>query len=323
MKANRFLHILAAAALLTAAMVSCKKPQEVTGVELNKTELTLVVGDTETLIATVLPEDAENKAVTWKISDRSVVAVSDGKITAKLAGTALITVTTADGNKTASCTVTVIENKPPIEEPEMVFVEGGTFWIGCTNEESVSLSEPVKSFYIAKYPVTQKLWKDVMETLPQLNCGVGDSYPIYNVSWIDVYIFIGRLNLVTGKKYYFPSSEEWEYAAKGGNKSKGYKYSGSNNIDEVAWYNENSNNLTHPVGEKLPNELGIYDMTGNVWEWTCSDDMYKSVFYTMRGGSWRTNASRCRVCISDGLQNINSGSDLGFRLTLPVSESGQ
>ena len=304
MKANRFLYILAVAALLTAAMVSCKKSKEVTGVELNKTELTLVVDDAETLIATVLPEDAENKVVNWNSSDNNVAEVNNnGTITAKLAGTVLITVTTADGNKTANCTVTVIENKPPIEEPEMVFVEGGTFWYGCTDDECDSLDmlyrtyppvqKTVNSFYMAKYTVTQKLWKDVMgELFPQLNYGIGDNYPIH-IDRIYVREFIRKLNSITGKDYRLPSSEEWEYAAKGGCKSKGYKFSGSNNIEEVAWYNKNSNNSTHPVGEKLPNELGIYDMSGNVWEWMDNERHapQKSQLYELRGGSYNVPAA--------------------------------
>ena len=170
-------------------------------------------------------------------------------------------------------------------EIEMVYVQGGIFIMGCdTSKYSAyfdhSHQVTLSSFYIGKYPVTQGQWVTVMGSNPS-HFKKGDSYPVESVTWDDTQIFIRRLNELTGKNYRLPTESEWEYAARGGNRSKGYAFSGSNNIDEVAWYNRNSdiNNKgksTQPVGKKLPNELGIYDMSGNVNEW-CNDWLH---FYT-------------------------------------------
>lgn len=161
--------------------------------------------------------------------------------------------------------------------------------------------------------------------------GKGNNYPAYRVSWNDIKEFIRKLNKITNKDFRLPTEAEWEYAARGGRKSKGYKYSGSNNIGSVAWYTDNSGGKTHPVKGKSPNELGIYDMTGNVWE-RCSD-WYASNYYekspstnpqgpssgsnrVLRGGSWGRIARRCRVSFrsSSDIGDRNCGS--GFRLCL-------
>ncbi len=201
---------------------------------------------------------------------------------------------------------------------EMVYVEGGTFEMGATSEQggdALSDEKPVhgvtlSDYYIGKYEVTQELWEAVMGYNPSyLN---GSQNPVECVSWEECQEFISRLNSLMGRTFRLPTEAEWEYAARGGNQSRHYKYSGSNNIGDVAWYKDNSGDKTHPVGTKSPNELGIYDMSGNVWEW-CSDwyGSYSSGAQTnpqgpssgsnrvFRGGCWDIYASYCRVSDRD------------------------
>jgi formylglycine-generating enzyme required for sulfatase activity len=218
---------------------------------------------------------------------------------------------------------------------EMVYVEGGTFMMGCNAErdaDCLDSQEPehrvtVSSFNIGKYEVTQAQWKAIMGSNPSKF--KGDSLPVETVSWKDARKFIRRLNAQTGKRYRLPTEAEWEFAACGGVKSNGYKYSGSNNIDDVAWYMDNSERKTHPVGTKLPNELGIYDMSGNVWEW-CSDWFgdYSGDTQTnpkgpltgslrvLRGGSWG-DASHCWVAYRSYDTPGNRNGIVGFRVVLP------
>ncbi|NDV60133.1 formylglycine-generating enzyme family protein [Bacteroides sp. 519] len=218
---------------------------------------------------------------------------------------------------------------------EMIHVEGGTFTMGATSEQSGDSYDwelPVhqvtlSSYSIGKYEVTQLQWKQVMGNNP--SHFKGDNLPVENVSWDDVQEFISKLNALTGKRYRLPTEAEWEYAARGGNKSQGYKYSGSHSISNVGWYTDNSNNTTHAVGTKSPNELGIYDMSGNVWEW-CADwyGAYSINAQTnpkgpatggrrvLRGGSWSYIAGYCRVSYRDYFTPADRDSYLGFRLAL-------
>ena len=159
---------------------------------------------------------------------------------------------------------------------DMVRVEAGTFTMGATPEMEYPEDDEkpahqitlTNDYYIGKYEVTQALWQAVMGYNPSNFKGV--NLPVEQVSWDDCQEFISKLNRITGKKFRLPTEAEWEYAARGGKKSRGYQYSGSNNLADVAWNDGNSGNMTHVVGSKQVNELGIYDMTGNVWEW-CQD----------------------------------------------------
>ena len=223
-----------------------------------------------------------------------------------------------------------------IPEIEMVLVEGGTFTMGATPEQGSDAGDnempahkvTLDSFYIGKFPVTQRLWVAVMGSNPSYF--KGDDLPVEWVSWDDVQTFLRKLNAATGKAYRLPTEAEWEYAARGGNKSQGYKYAGSNDPDLVAWHDGNSDGTTHEVGTRFPNELGIYDMSGNVWEW-CQDwhGSYSSSpqtnpkgpnsgsYRVVRGGGWCNYARDCwvsnRLSFTPVSRNIIL---LGFRLAL-------
>lgn len=193
----------------------------------------------------------------------------------------------SNNNKTSSTTFDKLAN-------DMVYVEGAS-----------------GSFYICKYEVTQKLWNEVMMDNP--SNVQGDELPVEQVNWDDCQAFISRLNELTGKNYRLPTESEWEYACKGGKYSKGYKYSGSDEIDKVAWYDQNSDGKTHPVGQKQPNELGLYDMSGNVWEWC--QDMHEGTGMC-RGGSWIHNARNCAPSLPNETPLSFKIDCLGLRLAL-------
>lgn len=176
-------------------------------------------------------------------------------------------------------------------------------------KDMVLVESDTSSFYICKYEVTQKLWVEVMGDNPSQR--QGDDLPVEQVNWNDCQMFIGKLNKLTGKNYRLPTEAEWEYACRGGKYSKGYAYSGSNDIEEVAWYDGNSEDRTHPVGQKKPNELGLYDMSGNVWEW-CQDLLEYS--RVCRGGSWIHNARNCDPSLRNETPQSFTINSLGLRL---------
>lgn len=221
-------------------------------------------------------------------------------------------------------------------EADMVFVAGGAYLMGSDSDEANASEQPahqvsVDSFYISKFEVTQSLFEEVMGHSrsffkdPQI--------PVNNLSWQQANYFIEKLNKITGQKYRLPTEAEWEFAARGGNNSKGYTYSGSNNIDDVAWHAGNANNRAHRVGQKKPNELGLYDMTGNVGEFTI--DAYEATFYrnspilnpnnaqdtdiglahkSVRGGSFSYAANESENYRRDFASQSIIMSDMGLRL---------
>ena len=217
----------------------------------------------------------------------------------------------------------------------MVSVEGGTFTMGATSEQgsdAYSDEKPthnvtLSDYMICKTEVTQELWQAVMGSNPSYFRG--NNLPVEKASWNDCQEFIKKLNSLTGLQFRLPTEAEWEYAARGGNRSKGYKYSGSNDIGSVAWYYNPSSSKTHAVATKSPNELGLYDMSGNVYEW-CSDwhGDYSSGSQTnpkgptsgsyrvIRGGSWVIGARSCRVSYRGGNNPGSRYDGLGLRLAL-------
>ena len=231
----------------------------------------------------------------------------------------------------------------------MVRVDGGTFTMGATSEQDSDADSDEKpihrvalsTFSLGETEVTQELWQAVMGGNPSFD--KGNNHPVERVSWEGSQKFIQKLNQLTGRCFRLPTEAEWEYAARGGCKSLGYKYSGSNNVDDVAWYNRNSRKImVHRDGKRglsyacirdvktrRPNELGLYDMSGNVYEW-CQDcyGSYSSgsqtnptgttggPFHVFRGGSWNDDSGYCRVSFRYYRSPIYISSDLGFRLAL-------
>lgn len=223
----------------------------------------------------------------------------------------------------------------------LVFVKGGTFIMGCTAQQGNDCADDEKpphqvtlsDFYIGKYEVTQAEWRKVMGSDPPELYNKGcDQCPVEKVSWNDVQEFLKKLNITlpTGQKpYRLPTEAEWEYAAQGGSQSSGYIYSGSNSIDAVAWYQSNSGSKPHPVGQKKENELGLFDMSGNVWEW-CADwhnlGPYPSkaqvdpsgpnsgALRVIRGGSWFYNSKPYRITARNGNYPYVRMDIVGFRL---------
>lgn len=214
----------------------------------------------------------------------------------------------------------------------MIAVEGGTFTMGATSEQTDANDDEypthkvtLSDYYIGETEVTQELWNMVMGT----SYPSSSQLPVVNVSWNDCQEFITKLNELTGQNFKLPTEAQWEYAARGGKQSKGYRFSGSNNLEEVAWYSSNSSRKTHDVKTKFPNELGLYDMSGNVYEW-CSD-WYGGYSYgavtdptgpstgegkVFRGGNKGCEEKYCRVSYRNKGKTTHKWDGGGFRLAL-------
>ena len=224
---------------------------------------------------------------------------------------------------------------------KMIEVVGDSFKMGGSDGEALNREKPihevsVQSFYIGEFPVTQELWQAVMNNNPSNFKEL--KRPVEQVSWNDTQDFLKKLNEVTGKDYRLPTEAEWEFAARGGIHSEEYIYAGSDRLTEVGWYRENSGRETHPVGKKSANELGIYDMSGNVWEWVEDQwhddyqdaptdgsawvDADQGAYRVCRGGSWLRNARYCRVSFRDFNSPGFRGNSLGFRLALSLQSVG-
>lgn len=234
----------------------------------------------------------------------------------------------------------------------MIRVEGGTFTMGLQDEDpngenyyeytlrdekedgSMKMPTPHKvtldTYYIGDTVVTQSLWKSVMGENGRWKIK-DDDLPVTNVSWNDCASFIRRLNAQTNMKFRLPTEAEWEFAARGGKKARGYQYSGSNELNKVGWSDHSRTRRLHPVKQKRHNELGIYDMSGNVWEW-CNDwfDSYPDGPQTnpqgpgkgqwngrvVRGGSWRNNPVECHVGSRGSMRHDAREETVGFRLAM-------
>lgn len=222
---------------------------------------------------------------------------------------------------------------------EMISVEGGSFSMGSNSEKASSAEKPahkvtLDGFRMGKFELSQELFQEVMGWNNSYFPGKGR--PVNNISWLNIQLFIERLNEMTGKRFRLPTEAEWEYAAKGGKLSKGYLYSGSDAIDEVAWYAGNSKRRAHPSGKKKPNELGLYDMTGNLWEF-CHDDAkmrpypdeaqanpvegsfekpYSATAKITRGGGYEFDEDESLVFRRDGATPNVRLPDIGFRLVM-------
>jgi formylglycine-generating enzyme len=225
----------------------------------------------------------------------------------------------------------------PLKQLELVLIKGGCYKMGDTSGDGDQNERPVhevcvNDFYIGKYPVTQMQWTGTMGSNPSRAPTCGITCPVENVSWNEVQEFIGKLNQRTGKTYRLPTEAEWEYAARGG--AKDNKWAGTNSEKELgdyAWYYNNSTMRSHPVGLKKPNALGLYDMTGNVWEWM--SDWYDESYYvkspkdepqgaatgrarSLRGGYWGDLSHFARVTRRIGLPPSARGGGYGFRVAL-------
>lgn len=222
-----------------------------------------------------------------------------------------------------------------LTQMEFVLVKGGCYMMGDTFGGGGKDEKPVHevcvgSFYMGKYVVTQEQWTKIMSSNPS-KCAISDNYPVERVSWNYAKEFIRKLNNKTGSKYRLPTEAEWEYACRSGGKDE--MYSGGSDVDKYAWYDENSGDKTHPAGQKQPNGLGLFDMSGNVWEWV--EDVYAEDSYTkhsknnpiytgaginrvVRGGSWLDTQQNVRCSYRGSIAPDRGHSNIGFRLVFTM-----
>ena len=328
----------------------------ITHIDIIPSTAMMKVDETLTLqAALVTPFGTASPAFSWTSSNSTVATVNDqGNVTAKAIGQAVIYASFYNELRD-SCTIFVngLQSDGTLTingvTYKMVHIDGGTFQMGATSEQgndAYGNEEPVHSvtlsdYYIGETEVTQELWQAVTGQKPtsysqqwSSSFGLGNNYPANFVNWNDCEEFITKLNQLTGQNFRLPTEAEWEFAARGGNSSQGYKYAGSNTIGDVAWYNSNSSYLkTNPVATKSPNELGLYDMSGNVSEW-CQDwyGSYSSSDQTdpvgpssgefelgvMRGGCIDGKARDCRVSRRESAPRKNHGNSFGLRLAHPL-----
>ena len=278
--------------------------------------------------------DSEENQTTENISENSTSSLETEPTTITPSTTSNTPTPNTTSNTTTETKSETKDNSAIFAQLEsnMVSINGGTFIMGATYEQDEAMDREypthevtLSSFKICKYEVTQELWQAVMGTNPSRN--VGTKRPVDNVSWNDCQRFIKKLNSLTGKNYRLPTEAEWEFAARGGNYSQNNKYSGSSYADETAWHSGNSGNTSHNVGQKRPNELGLYDMSGNVFEW-CKD-VFGDYSYNPqhnpsgpssgnthvgRGGGYNLGAKFCRVSGRTPGKSNYKATSLGLRL---------
>ena len=336
MKSKRILHILLA---LMALIIPLKGAAGIMPGDAND-DGTIGMDDLTVLINYLLSEEASSinftNAATCDGLDSDIITMDDLTILINYLLTNEGLPTAATGEEEF-----VVNGVPFV----MVTVEGGTFMMGATEEQGSDVSSrekpvhqvTVSTYCIGQTEVTQELWTAVMGSNP--SNFTGQQQPVERVSWHDCHQFITQLNQLTGRDFRLPTEAEWEFAARGGNESQGYKYSGSNNLALVAWYSYNDTwerrgtgdgwHGTHPVATRMPNELNLFDMSGNVHEWT--EDWYGN--YTSdaqtnptgpatgttcvyRGGSWYFDEWFCRVSFRNSVEPTYRSHGIGLRLAL-------
>lgn len=221
----------------------------------------------------------------------------------------------------------------PILDMEFVLVDGGCFMMGDVTgigsaDEKPVLKVCLAPFYMAKYETTQGQWREIMDSNPSYNKR-GSNYPVDWVNWFDVQDFVELLNKKSSRNYRLPTEAEWEYAAR--DRGQDVVYSGGEDVETITWFRGNSSMHSHEIGTKKPNNLGLYDMSGNVWEW-CIDWYHKNYqdgfmppgettsLRIARGGGWNDRASFLRAANRGGYSPGSRSNLLGFRLVLPITD---